>query len=168
MTDLSALLSEAGKKSGMLWIDIPGDRAWPAWHVWLDGTGYVVSGPGEQHLPWLPEDVGVTFKSKDKGGRLVTVAARATIVKPDDEAWEAATAALKASRLNSPAGDTVARWAAEATVYALTPHGDALEGPGSYSQETGRAQPAPTPATTLTWHPFHFHGRPKWRRGTRH
>lgn len=168
VTDLSALLSEAGKKSGMLWINIPGDRAWPAWHVWLDGTGYVVTGPGEQHLPWLPEEVSVTFKSKDKGGLLVTVAARATIVKPDDQAWEAATDALKGSRLNSPAGDTIARWATEATVYSLTPHGDALEGPGSYSQESGAAQPALTPATTLTWHPFHIHGRPKWRRGTHH
>lgn len=168
VTDLSALLSEAGKKSGLLWIDVPGDRSWPAWHVWLDGTGYVVTGPGEQHLPWLPTDVSVTFRSKDKGGRLVTVAARATIVKPDDQAWEPATEALKASRLNSPAGDTVARWAAEATVYSLTPHGDALQGPGSYSQETGAAQPASTPATTLTWRPWHYKGRPKWRRGTRH
>jgi hypothetical protein len=168
VTDLSVLLSEAGKKSGLLWIDIPGDRAWPAWHVWLDGTGYVVTGPGEQHLPWLPTDVAVTFRSKDKGGRLVSVAAHATVVKPDDEAWEAATAALKASRLNSPAGDTVARWAAEATVYALTPYGDALQSPGSYSQESGAATPAPTGATTLRWHPWHIKGRPKWRRGTRH
>ena len=167
MTDLSALLSEAGKKSGLLWIDIPGDRAWPAWHVWLDGAGYVVTGPGEQHLPALPTDVAVTFRSKDKGGRLVKVAAHATVVTPADPAWEPATTALKASRLNSPAGDTMARWAAEATVYALTPHGDALEGPGSYSTETGAAQPALTPATTLNWRPWHYKGRPKWRRGTR-
>jgi hypothetical protein len=167
VTDLSALLSEAGKKSGMLWIDIPGDRSWPAWHVWLDGTGYVVAGPGEQNLPALPTEVSVTFKSKDKGGLLVTVPARATVVRPDDEAWEPATEALKASRLNAPAGDIIARWAADATVYALTPHGDALQGPGSYSQESGRAQPAATPATTMTWRPWHYKGRPKWRRGTR-
>lgn len=166
MTDLSALLSEAGKKSGMLWIEVPGDRAWPAWHVWLDGTAYVVTGPGEQSLPWLPEDLAVTFRSKSTGGRLVTVPARASIVKPDDERWEAATTALKASRLNAPAGDIIARWATEATVYALTPQGEALQGPGSYSEETGAAHPAPTPATTLTWHPWHIHGRPKWRRGT--
>jgi hypothetical protein len=109
----------------------------------------------------------VTFKSNDKGGRLVTVPARASVVKPGDQAWEPATEALKASRLNSPAGDTIARWAAEATVYALTPHGDALQGPGDYSGESGAAQPAVTAATTLTWRPWHYKGRPKWRRGTR-
>jgi len=167
VTDLSALLSEAGKKSGLLWIDVPGDRAWPAWHVWLDGTAYVVTGPDEQHLPWLPADLAVTFRSKSTGGRLVTVPARASIIKPDDEHWEVATTALKASRLNAPAGDTIARWANEATIYALTPHGDPLQGPGSYSQESGAAPPARTRATTLTWRPWHFRGRPKWRRGTR-
>ena len=168
MTDLSALLSEAGKKSGLLWINVPDDRAWPAWHVWLDDTAYVLTGPGEQSLPSLPPDVSLTFKSKTTGGLLVTVPALATVLTPDDERWEAAAAALKASRLNAPAGDTVARWAAEAIVYALTPRGDALEGPDGYSQESGVATPAPTPATTGLWRPWHYKGRPKWRRGTRH
>ena len=167
MTDLSALLSEAGKKSGILWIDIPGDRAWPAWHVWLDGTAYVVTGPGEQDLPALPADVAVTFRSKSTGGRLVTVPATAAVLTPFDMRWVDATEALKGSRLNSPAGDILERWATEATVYALTPHGDALQGPGSYSQQSGATEPAATPATTRTWHPWHIHGRPKWRRGTR-
>jgi hypothetical protein len=81
--------------------------------------------------------------------------------------WVDATEALKAARLNSPAGDILQRWAAEATVYALTPQGDALQGPGSYSQQSGATQPAATPATTRTWHPWHINGRPKWRRGTR-
>lgn len=168
MTDLSILLSAAGKKSGLLWIDVPGDRAWPAWHVWLDDTAYVVTGPGEQNLPVLPAELALTFRSKDTGGLLVTVPAQATVVTPDDQRWADATTALKASRLNAPAGDTVARWATEATVYALTPHGDALEGPGSYSQASRVAQPVPTPATTGTWRPWHLKGRPKWRRGTRH
>lgn len=167
MTDLNAVVAEAGKKSGMLWIDVPDDRAWPAWHVWLDGTAYVVTGPGEQSLPVLPADLALTFRSKSTGGLLVTMPARASVLTPDDERWEAATTALKASRLNAPAGDTVARWASGATIYALTPHGDALEGPGSYSQESGVAQPFPTPATTRTWQPWHINGRPKWRRGTR-
>jgi len=166
VTDLSALLSEAGKKSGLLWIDIPGDRAWPAWHVWLDDTAYVVTGPGEQSLPPLPADIAVTFRSKSTGGRLVTVAANAAVITPLDMRWEDATTALKASRLNAPAGDIIARWADEAIVYALTPQGDVVQGPGSYSQQSGAAQP-PTPATTRTWHPWHINGRPKWRRGTR-
>jgi hypothetical protein len=166
VTELSSILSEAGKKSGLLWIDIPGDRAWPAWHVWLEDTAYVVTGPGEQSLPVLPADVALTFRSKTTHGRLVTVPARATVVTAQDPSWEDATTALKASRLNAPAGDIIARWAAQATIYALTPRGDALQGPGSYSQDAGAAEPAVTPATTSTWRPWHLKGRPKWRRGT--
>ncbi|MEP7368065.1 MAG: hypothetical protein ABI662_00330 [Dermatophilaceae bacterium] len=168
MTDLSSLLSAVGKKTGLLWIDVPGDRTWPAWHAWLEDTAYVVTGPGEQTLPALPAEVIVTFRSKDTGGLLVKVPAHATVIKPDDERWEEASGALKASRLNSPAGDIIARWASEATIYALTPHGDAIEGPGSYSQDSHAATPAITAATTLTWRPWHYKGRPKWRRGTRH
>src|SRR5665811_1580967 len=93
MTDLSALLSEAAKKTGLLWIDIPGDRAWPAWHAWLEDTAYVVAGPGGQSLPVLPAGVAVMFRSKDTGGLLVSVPAHATVVRPDDERWEEATAA---------------------------------------------------------------------------
>ena len=167
MTDLNALLSEAGKKSGLLWIDIPGDRAWPAWHVWLEDTAYVLTGPGEQSLPPLPADVALTFRSKTTGGRLVTVPARAGVVGPDDERWEAVTTALKGSRLNAPAGDIIERWATGATIYALTPQGEALQGPDNYSQQSGAAQVPPTPATTRSWHPWHINGRPKWRRGTR-
>jgi hypothetical protein len=167
VTDLSALLSEAGKKSGLLWIDVPGDRAWPAWHVWLEDTAFVLTGPGEQSLPALPADVAVTFRSKSTGGRLVTMPAHATVVTPYDKRWEDVTAALKGSRLNAPAGDTITRWAKEATIYALAPHGEAEQGPGGYSEQSGAAQAAPTPATTRTWHPWHVNGRPKWRRGTR-
>ena len=72
---VAALLGEAMTKSGLLWIDVAGDRAWPAWHVWDDGAAYVVSGPGEQPLPWLPEEVRIILRSKDTGGRLLTLRA---------------------------------------------------------------------------------------------
>ena len=162
-----ALVAEAAAKSGLLWVDVPGDRAWPAWHEWLDGTAYVVSGPGEQMLPWLPEEVAIILRSKDTGGRLVRVPARVERLTPEDARWEPATAALKASRLNSVGDDVVGRWARECTVTALTPSGEALESPGSYDEGSGAAPPAPTPATTRTWHPWHLGGRPKRRRGTR-
>ena len=63
--DVTALLSEAMNKTGVLWVDAEGDRPWPVWHVWDDGAAYVVSGPGEQPLPWLPKDVQLVLKSKD-------------------------------------------------------------------------------------------------------
>ena len=147
-TRRQALLAEAATKSGLLWVDVPGDRAWPAWHVWVDGTAYVVSGPGEQALPELPESVVLVLRSKDTGGRLLRVAARAERLRPEDARWEPATTALKAARLNAPAGDVVGRWAAEATVTALVPQLPLLEGPGGYDDASGAAAPAATPATT--------------------
>jgi hypothetical protein len=163
----AALLAEAANKSGLLWVDVPGDRAWPAWHVWVEGAAYVVSGPGEQTLPALPDDVVLVLRSKDTGGRLLRVPARAEPLTPQDPRWEPATDALKAARLNAPSGDVVGRWAAEATVTALVPQLPLLEGPGRYDDASGAAAPAPTPATTRTWQPWHFKGRPKRRRGTR-
>ncbi|MGZ4600741.1 MAG: hypothetical protein ACXVYY_16655 [Oryzihumus sp.] len=162
-----ALVAEAAAKSGLLWVDVPGDRAWPVWHEWLDGTAWVVSGPGEQPMPWLPEEVPIILRSKDSGGRLVRVQARVERITPADVRWESATAALKAARLNSVGDDVVQRWAELCTVTALTPFGEALEGPGSYDDASGAAPPAPTPATTRTWRPWHLGGRPKRRRGTR-
>ncbi len=85
--NITALFAEAANKSGLLWIDVPGDRAWPAWHVWADDTAYVVSGPGEQSLPWLPDQVTIILRSKDTGGRLLAVRATVTTIEPQDEAW---------------------------------------------------------------------------------
>ena len=117
----------------------------------------------------------VTASSAGSHGRLCSpgpdttyaVPATATIIPPDSEHWDVATTALKGSRLNAPAGDIIARWAIDNTVYALTPHGEALDGPDNHAEDSGVAQPAQTPATTRTWQPWHYKGRPKWRRGTR-
>ena len=68
-TNITALVNEAMTKSGVIWIEIPGDRAWPAWHAWVAPNAYVVNGPGEQHLPWLPEEVVLVLRSQDTGGR---------------------------------------------------------------------------------------------------
>jgi len=164
--NVTALFAEAAGKSGLLWIDVPGDRAWPAWHAWADDTVFVVSGPGEQTLPWLPDEVVLILRSKDTGGRLLAVHATAHAVTPDDPQWEVATEALKGSRLNAT-DDVVARWATSCTVRALRPFGTPLEGPGHY-QETSRAAPVPpSEATTTGWRPWHLGGRPLRRRGTR-
>ena len=78
--DVTALLGEAMSKSGLFWVDVEGDRTWPVWHVWDDGAAYVVSGPGEQPLPWLPPEVRLILRSKDTGGRLLTVRAHAHVL----------------------------------------------------------------------------------------
>lgn len=160
---LARLVAEAASKSKILWIDVPGDRTWPAWHVWVEGTAYVVSGPGEQPLPELPDEVVVTFRSKDSGGRLLRLRARTERLGPEDQRWEPATAALRAGRLNAPGPDVVQRWADECAVTALVP-GELLQLPGRYDDRSGAAPPLPTPATTVTWQPWHARGRPRRRR----
>ena len=135
---------EAASKSGLLWIGIPGGGSHPVWHVWHDdgderGTGpalYVVSGPGEQSLPWLPDEVEVLFRSKDTGGRLLTVHAAVTELVPEDPAWDAAVEVLRPERLNA-VGDVAQRWAASCTIHVLRPHGRLLEGPGAYGDDSG-------------------------------
>lgn len=165
-TNVTALVSEAMTKSGLFWIEVPGDRWWPVWHAWLDGTAYVVNGPGEQHLPWLPEEVTLLLRSKDTGGRLLRVRARARVLDDREEPWRVAVDALRTRRLNST-GDVVERWRAQCAVTALTPFGNLVEGPGTYGDGSGAAPPPPTRATTARWRPWHWRGRPARRRGNR-
>ncbi len=156
--NVTALLSEAMNKTGVLWVDAEGDRPWPVWHVWDDGAAYVVSGPGEQPLPWLPKDVRLMLKSKDTGGRLLTVPAHTYVLSPESDMWVRAADLLKASRLNA-VDDCFTRWANHCTITAFLPYGQPLERPGSYDTGSGRDQPARTAATTTSWRPWHWHGR---------
>ncbi|MGA4839770.1 hypothetical protein [Streptomyces sp. G45] len=142
-----ALVEEATKKSGLIWVRGAGpDRA--LWHVWHDGAAHLVGdGPGEQPLPGLGDGATaeVTVRSKDKGGRVVAWTATVTELPPRSEAWEAAVAELKGKRLNAPDGEAmVERWAATCRVLRLTPVTADLDLPdGSLA-----APPLPTPATT--------------------
>lgn len=165
------LIDEGMRRCALLWIEVPGGRTWPAWHVWVDHTAYVLSGPGEQPLPELPGQVVLVIRSKDTLGRLLRITADTRRLSAENrelrEEWERVTAALRAGRLNSPPGDPVARWAEHNTVTALTPVGEAVEGPGSYDDASGAAPPLPTPATTASWRPWHARGRPQRRRRLR-
>jgi len=154
----TALLGEAMAKSGLLWIEVADDRTWPAWHVWDDGAALVVSGPGEQPLPWLPKEVRVILRSKDTGGRLLTVRAHVHVLEPGTPEWQRAAELLRASRLNS-VDDSLTRWAAECTVTALVPFDSPLESPGAYAAHDHREPPARTAATTTSWRPWHWGGR---------
>jgi hypothetical protein len=164
--NVTALFAEAANKSGLLWVQPPGDRAWPFWHAWADETVYAVSGPGEQSLPWLPAEVLLIARSKDTGGRLLTVRATVREVTPTDEQWESATEALKSERLNAM-DDLVERWRRECTVRALRPFGEPVESPGNYPTTSGAAPVPATDATTASWRPWHWRGRPTRRRGNR-
>ncbi|MFF4351764.1 hypothetical protein [Streptomyces sp. NPDC001530] len=153
-----ALVEEATKKSGLIWVRGSGAPMLQAkghevpsralWHVWHDGAACLVGdGPGEQPLPGLVDggDAVVTVRSKDKGGRLVSWAAKVVELTPGSQEWEAAVAELKGKRLNAPDGEAMpGRWARECRVLRLEPSGATSELPdGSLA-----APPLPTPATT--------------------
>lgn len=131
-----ALIAEATKRAGLIWITVPGPgaagpggagpgRPRPVWHVWRDAA-YVLTGPGEQDVPGLGDagHVTVAVPSKDTGGLLLRWTARVTRVEPGSAEWPEIIGALLAGRLNEPAspGESPAeRWARTGQVYRLTP-----------------------------------------------
>lgn len=144
--ELTALVEEAAKKSGLVWVN---GRA--VWHAWADGALVVVGGPGEQPLPGLADggSAEVTVRSKDKGGRLVSWRASVVRLAPDGAQWAAAAAELKGRRLNSPYGEGVTEhWSRKCEVFRLVPDGVPSEHPGAMPDESGSAAPVPTAATT--------------------
>ena len=171
--NITRLTHEAASRSGILWVRVPGAGTHPVWHVWHgDGdergagpAAYVVSGPGEQSLPWLPEDVELVLRSKDTGGRLLTLRATAREVPPDSPQWDAAAAVLRPERLNG-VGDLEERWRASCTIHVLTPHGRPVEAPGGYADDDGAAPVRPAAGTTARWRPWHWRGRAGARRNT--
>ncbi|KJS54005.1 hypothetical protein VM98_21920 [Streptomyces rubellomurinus subsp. indigoferus] len=147
-----ALLEEAAKKSGLLWVRADGEAHSRAlWHAWHDGAVVVVGGGGEQPLHGLAAGGGaeVTVRSKDKGGRLTGWSARVSELAPNTEAWLGAVEELKGKRLNAPDTDAIAeRWARECRVLRLEPVGALVERPGAMPDGSHAAAPMPTPATT--------------------
>lgn len=120
--DRLALIAEATKRAGLIWITVPGGRARPAWHVWRDAA-YVLTGPGEQDVPGLAtaSQVTVEVPSKDTGGGLVGWTARVSRVEAGSAEWSAIIGALLAGRLNEPAPAPAQHWAEQGNVYRLTP-----------------------------------------------
>ena len=112
-----ALIAEAARKAGVLWVAAPRRAPVPAWQVWRDGATYLLTGPGEQALPGLAQaaECEVTARSAETGGRLVTWPAAVTRVEPGSDEWRQIVPALAAARLNGHPDWTTA------TVLKLTP-----------------------------------------------
>ncbi|MDT9688321.1 hypothetical protein Q5762_08115 [Streptomyces sp. P9(2023)] len=147
-----ALVEEATKKSGLIWVrgDAPAARA--LWHVWHAGAAHVVGdGPGEQPLPGLVAGATaeVTVRSKDKGGRIVAWTAAVSELAPGTEEWDAAVAELKGKRLNATDGEAMPdRWARECRVLRLAPLDSTTELP------TGSLAAAPQASDAITRRPI--------------
>lgn len=128
--DLLALIAEATKRAGLIWITVPGQgRPRPAWHIWHSGhaAAYLLTGPGEQDVPGLggAGRVTVTVASKESGGRLVAWSARVSRVDPGSAEWATVAGALVAGRLNAAQepgeASPAVRWARAGAVYRLSP-----------------------------------------------
>ncbi|MEV4616007.1 hypothetical protein AB0K43_25945 [Kitasatospora sp. NPDC049258] len=147
-----ALLEEAAKKSGLLWVRAEGQQqARAVWHAWHDGAVVVVGDGAEQPLHGLAagSTATVTVRSKDKWGRLTSWPATVAELAPGSEAWLGAVEELKGKRLNAPDTDTIGeRWARECRVLRLAPAGTLTEQPGAMPDGSLVAEPMPTPATT--------------------
>ncbi|MFK0157914.1 hypothetical protein ACIQVK_38335 [Streptomyces sp. NPDC090493] len=143
-----ALVEEATKKSGLVWVRGAGAAtARAVWHAWADGGMCLVGDGAEQPLGELADggSAEVTVRSKDKGGRLVTWTATVTELPAGTPGWDAAVAELKGKRLNAPDGEAMTdRWARECRVLRLTPKGTLSPLP----EENLAAPPLPSPATT--------------------
>jgi hypothetical protein len=161
--ELAALVEEATKRSGLVWLDYAGaGRSRPAWHVWHEGAAYVVSDGPEQPLPGIEraDRVRVTVRAKDTRARLLTWVAEAATVTHGTAEWATAAEALRAQRLNaSPADALVLVWGADSTITRLRPTGEVLEHPGARPTGSLAAPPADTPASTRGRLPWVAHRR---------
>ncbi len=155
--NLSALLSEALSKSDVCWIRTP---TWTraVWHAYDREAVLIVTGPGEQSLPALPDEVELILRSKDAGSRLLRTSAKAVVLPPEHPMWPAAAAALAAERLNAT-DDQLTRWRESATIYVLHPYGLPIERPGEYAVAPAAEAVHPAAATTSGWRPRHLGGR---------
>ncbi len=110
----------ATKKAGVLWLTFPGSAPVLVWHLWHDGSAWVVCGGAEQPVPDVGAAAAVTVGSKHEGA--VTWAAVVEVIPAGSERWDSVVPLLHDKRLNPPDGeDQPARWARESTLLRLTP-----------------------------------------------
>ncbi|HKA68470.1 MAG TPA: hypothetical protein VKG85_05040 [Actinomycetes bacterium] len=154
---LDALVEEATRKSGLIWVGVADQPPRPVWHIWHDAGAYLVVGGREQQLPGVDgvQTVSVTVRSKDKGGRLVTWTAKPRQVVPDGTEWATVVPILHGKRLNASDGEQQPeRWRRESLIYRLEPTGFVAERPDTMPTDSQAAAPLETPATTRGRLPF--------------
>jgi hypothetical protein len=166
-TYYTALIAEVMRKTDICWVrwvdaapEDAGDH--PVWHAWHDGSAFVVSGDGEQHLPGVgsARAAVVTARTKDSRARLISWRADVLTLDPGDPVWADVVDVLQRERLNLSSPDEARkRWARECTVTCLTPTGEVEEAPGRYSDASGAAAPLPTTAITRGRLPRVLHKR---------
>lgn len=154
------LVEEALKKTAVAWVTVGDHPPRALWCLPAAGALWVVTGPGEQAAPGLPEaERALVTLRGEHGGRIVTWPATVTRITPDSEEWAAVAPQLAAKRLNAPdpAETLLARWAAECAVVRLTPSGDPVEAGATLPDGSLAEPPRDTPARRQPKTPFHLH-----------
>ncbi len=125
--ELHPVVEEATKRSGVVWVALGAARPRLVWHLWHDGSLWLVCGGAEQELPGAPAATRavVTVRSKaTQNDRVVSWEAVVAQAAPGSAAWETVVPLLHAQRLNAPDGEEQpARWARESAVLQLTSTG---------------------------------------------
>ncbi|WP_435822420.1 hypothetical protein [Micromonospora humida] len=154
------LVDEAIKKAAVAWVGVGDGPAVALWCVPLEGSLFVVSGPGEQTAPGLADaaTARVTLRG-DHGGCIVTWPARVTRLAPGSPEWETSAPLVAAKRLNAsgPTADLVARWVADGCALTrLVPDGTPDAG-DALPDTSLAAEPRGAAVVRATRKPFRLH-----------
>ena len=128
MTPL-ARIADATRRAGLIWIQLPGDRPRPLWHMWHDGAAYVVTGGAEQPLPGTLTGgcAQVVTPGRATSDQPLTWVARLEPVPPGTAEWDEVVPLLQAKRLNATGGEVQQkRWARESVLLQLVPTGEVV------------------------------------------
>jgi len=154
---LDPLIGEVTKKAAVAWIDAAGAET-ALWCLWSEDALLAVCGPGEQDDPGFVDGSRCRVRMRgDHGGRVVGFTAVAQRIQPGTPLWEEAVPVLAAKRLNSPAGDTAARWASDNGVWRLVPDPVPDQAGESLPSESLAAEPRATTAARPVRKPFRLH-----------
>lgn len=117
-----AVVREATRKSGVVWVHVDGHPPRAVWHVWDGDADYVLHGGGEQVVPGLAEaaQAEVSVRAKSNGAGILTWLADVTTVDPAGEQWATVEPLLRKARLHAEP-DPSARWRRTATLSRLSP-----------------------------------------------
>ena len=157
----SAVLEEALKKAALAWVSVGDGPALGLWCMPLEGALIVVTGPGEQFAPGLPDAHRATVRLRgDSGGLIVVAEMTVARILPGSEDWATAAPQLAAKRLNAHGSidEVVTRWVESGcTVVRLAPADDATITAPDLPTESAAAVPRDTPARVEVHHPFRLH-----------
>ena len=126
----AALIAEATRRSGVVWVVGGAGPGRLVWHLWHDGAAHLVVDGTEQPLPQVRsgDRVLVIVRSRQRqADRVVQWWATVLEVAPGSPGWRTLAPLLAAQRLNAPDGEhQPARWATGSRILTLTPDGTSL------------------------------------------